>query len=403
MSSQREALLFLDMDKGKAPQLDEQRALVRKDEALRAGWFQYQALQALALESAPQPSERMVQAVLAQCRRDHVSRQLSQLTGGDDLAREILLGKVPQSRGPAAWILGLLLLGASGLGWSLYRSGWLGTLFPSMGQPATAPSAAATASSGPLGADAVPFEFPVQTPPVEAALSQPVDDASNPDADDVHGESPASRQARRLLQEHLHEAETREQAPDADSEASNKDSETQASPADTDSNSDAESDEAPGPAAAAPSPKPAVLLADLKLPVQSAPLISPKAVPTPVLAQAAAGQRLSPSAASGAIQPSLTLSSDSLSSANGLTATASGPQGPLDVALGMPGRTDIDVRLFGPDGKSTRTLAAGAFGPGTVHFLLNAADDQGQALAPGTYYLRVMTPWFSRVEPIQIH
>ena len=148
-----------------------------------------------------------------------------------------------------------------------------------------------------------------------------------------------------------------------------------------------------------------------------APLIAAAAAPmaTPVVAALAApapsGTGLSATAqasASPAIQPGLTLSSDSLiatAGAAGLTpsAQASGPGGPLDVALSMPDRDDIDVRLFGPDGKSTRTLAAGPFGPGRVHFLLNAANDQGQALAPGTYYLRVMTPWFSRVEPIQIH
>lgn len=352
MSSLSEALLFLDLDKGKDPLLEEQRGALTSDPRLRPGWLRYQALQALALETAPAPSEKMLRAVMTQCRRDGVRRHLSAITGGDELAREILLGKGPKNRGLAAWILGLLLLGALGLGWIVFQDGREG-----MGPAAHSPEAATGSfSSGPGGP--VPFEFPVQTPPAEAALAGPVDDASASDADDVHDEPPAARQASRLLSDHLHEAEAREQGSDSDADALTVGE--------------------PG-SAAAPRPRP-----------------TETARPAPPPAPA--------------LQAGLTLSSDTLlasasTGAAGLTPSAAGQAqtGPLDITVDMPRRHDIDVRLFTLTGKPARVLASGAFGPGAVHLLLDAKDDTGVALAPGTYYLRVMTPWFSRVEPIQIH
>jgi hypothetical protein len=351
MSALSDALLFLDLDKGKDPVLEEQRGALTSDPRLRPGWLRYQALQALALETAPAPSEKMLRAVMTQCRRDGVRQHLSAITGGDELAREILLGKGPKSRGKAAWILGLLLLGALGLGWVVFQDGR-----PGLGLAMRGPEAAtAPFLSGPSGT--VPFEFPVQTPPAEAALAGPVDDASASDADDVHDEPPAARQASRLLSDHLHEAEAREQGSDADTDA----------PA-----------FAPAPAAT----------------MKPAPTATPRPAPTPV----------------PALQAGLTLSSDTLlasasSGAAGLTPSAAGQDqnGPLDITVDMPSRHEIDVRLFTLTGKPARILASGAFGPGAVHLLLDAKDDTGTALAPGTYYLRVMTPWFSRVEPIQIH
>jgi hypothetical protein len=347
MSAVSEALLFLDLDKGKDPMLEAQRGALGGDKNLRSGWLRYQALRALALETAPAPNEKMLRAVLTQCRRDSVRRHLSAIAGGDELAREILLGKGPKSRGLGAWVLGLLLLGALGLGWFVYQNGRPGMGSGSATQsPEAAPAALSSGPSGP-----VPFEFPVQTPPAEAALAGPVDDASASDADDVHDEPAAARQASRLLSDHLHEAEARDEA------------------------SDQGSDDAATNEASAPEPGPAAA-----------------AVPAP------------------ALQPGLTLSSDTLlasasTAAAGLTPSAAGPAqpGPLDITVDMPQRREIDVRLFTLTGKPARVLAAGAFGPGAVQLLLDADDDSGTALAPGTYYLRVMTPWFSRVEPIQIH
>src|ERR1700722_4045685 len=85
---------------------------------------------------------------------------------------------------------------------------------PATHGPETVTASFPSGASGP-----VPFEFPVQTPPAEAALAGPVDDASASDADDVHDEPPAARQASRLLSDHLHEAEAREQGSDTDTDA----------------------------------------------------------------------------------------------------------------------------------------------------------------------------------------
>jgi len=370
MSALSEALLFLDLDKGKDPLLEERRGALISDPRLRPGWLRYQALQALALETAPAPNEKMLRAVMTQCRREGVRRHLSAIAGGDELAREILLDTGPKSRGLAAWILGLLLLGALGLGWIVFQGGRAG-----MGLDTHSPEAStALFTGGPSGP--VPFEFPVQSPPAEAALAGPVDDASASDADDVHDEPPAARQASRLLSDHLHEAEAREQGPDRDAPAAGAEASGtgQGSGADTNAHTVAKPRRA-----AAIKPKPTAMA---------------RPAPSPI----------------PALQAGLTLSSDTLlpsasSGAAGLTPSAAGQAqaGPLDITVDMPRRHDIDVRLFTLAGKPARILASGAFGPGAVHLLLDAKDDTGTALAPGTYYLRVMTPWFSRVEPIQIH
>ena len=72
------------------------------------------------------------------------------------------------------------------------------------------------------------------------------------------------------------------------------------------------------------------------------------------------------------------------------------------ITVSMPERRDVDLRLFDMKGRPVRKLAEGLFGPGEARFPFDANDDAGQALKPATYYLRVMTPWFSRVEPIEI-
>lgn len=427
MSTLREALLFLDLDKGKGPSLEEQGRRLRSDPHLRSGWSQYQALRALSFETAPAPDEKMVQSVLSQCRREAVGRQLSQIAGGDEAAREILLGK--GSRGLAPWMLGLLLAGALGLGWTVFHGeGPAGHTDSPL-----SPSADAGSLLSPQ-TDAVPFEFPVQTPP-EAALSAPPGEAPNADgaddsddADDVHTEAPAERQASRLLREHLHEAEARDQEPAEPSPVAAAAPELKAPVA---------VDAFPAMAALAPPlalPSPTSAVA----PAAALPVPSPLPAVRPVGVKKAAARRAprtrswsaavkkTAAAKAGPVVPAsarevrvrtlgppvpagLTLSADTLAAApeaSPRTPTDANTQtneSGLDVVVGMPERRDIDVRFFSPSGKAARVLAVGSYGPGTVHFLLDSKDDHDRTLAPGTYYLRVMTPWFSRVEPIQIH
>jgi hypothetical protein len=423
VSDLNDALLYFDLDKGPdapGPLFEEPRRLIEGDPRLRAGWFQFQALRALALEMNPEPGERMLRAVLMQCRRERVGRQLAQATGTEDEARAILLGRVPEGRSFPAWILGLLLVGALGLGWMAFRENWLGT-------PAgdAAAGSAPNAPSAAVNGENLPFEFPVRTPPADAALSAPADESgpAASDADDTHTEVPAARQARMILREHLHEAQARVEAEQAAADGA-----------------------APAPSQAAAMAAPAFTSAPLptalSTPVptavvrpkarsrayarrsrvrRSVPVVRPMATPVPqvqatsVPVQAAAPTQtppqpgLSPTSGPSGAQTSaaapLSPSAEILDIPAGLTLssrTLTRDNASLDIGVGFPERRDIDIRLFDGTGRSVRVLAAGAFGPGAQHFPMDARNDGGQTLAPGTYYLRVMTPWFVRVEPIQI-
>ncbi len=403
MSDLSEALLYLDLDKGPdapGPLFEEPRRLLERDPRLRAGWFQYQALRALALEASPEPGERMLRAVLLQCRRERVDQQLARATGADEEARAILLGRVPENRNFPGWILGLLLLGTIGLGWMAFRGNWLSAPSgDSAGQaPATSPALAA-------GGEPVPFEFPVRRAPADAALAAPSDEsaAAESDADDTHNEVPAARQARMILREHLHEAQARQMQEEAAAEGPL--AAAQATP--------------PADPWAAPSPAPTPLPSPVPAPTarpkplqkprarkaksqpvrpaalarkQPLPTALPSTPPPPMPAQSAQASAATASAAILDLPAGLTLSSRTLTRDNGS----------MDISVGFPERRDIDLRLFDGTGKSVRVVAVGAFGPGIQHFPMDARSDAGQALDPGTYYLRVMTPWFLRVEPIQI-
>jgi hypothetical protein len=72
------------------------------------------------------------------------------------------------------------------------------------------------------------------------------------------------------------------------------------------------------------------------------------------------------------------------------------------VKLSLPQRGEIDLRLFDQRGRLVRPWLSGTLGPGMIVESFKAEDGQERALTPGTYYLRVMTPWFSRVEPIDV-
>jgi len=430
VSDPRDALLFLELDKGgdaPGPLFEEPRRMLERDPRLRAGWQQYQALKALALEASPEPSEKMLRAVLLQCRRERVGRQLARATGDDELARSILLGKAPGGRSFPGWLKGLLAFAALAMGAMAVWGYWLGL---DRKAPGNAPPAPALTTGK---EEAVPFEFPLQTP-ADAALSQPSkadqgNDAQS-DADDTHSEPAAARQARRILREHLHEAVARERSDEGDNTA--QDDTPTPPPTPTPLVRRALVAQPVGLPASTPRPWPtaypalmnagaaqAMGLAPVQAPLPApalapvqAPLPAPALAPTQVAAPAptrvatpwaaptaapaspTAGPGPAPAGNLDAIQGSpagLTLSSGSLT-----------VDGSLDITLGLPERKDIDLRLFDMEGHSVRLLAQGAFGPGIQHFPLDARGDTGGALAPGNYYLRVMTPWFSRVEPIAI-
>jgi hypothetical protein len=63
---------------------------------------------------------------------------------------------------------------------------------------------------------------------------------------------------------------------------------------------------------------------------------------------------------------------------------------------------EVEIRVFDVNGKSVKLLADGNFGPGSVNFRFGGIAEDGSVLPAGTYYARVMTRWFSRVEPLEI-
>jgi hypothetical protein len=428
-----DALLFLDLDRqGDQDQgtlFDEPRRRLSRDPSLRGGWAQYQALRALAWECAPEPGERMIRHALQQTRRERVQGQLARTTGSDDLAREILLGRVKQRAGVPAWIWLLLLVASLGFGAMAWHQGLIGP-DPSGGGPA---------AKG--GDDAVSFEFPAQTEPAQAALSAPagVSGAGAAEAagsEDVKHEDDASRQARRLLREELHRAELRDNPPPKAAAAAQAPPVAQAQrppaqrppaarPAGPNYGQTTALQAAlmappPDPAAQAqvrPQARPTAAPAQVRnaapataqvRPTTAAPIATPTRVapPAPVLAPAAAPA--APAAASGPAP-----------AAAGLDASGAAPSadqagmvldsndivvgGRLRATLTLPDAKAVDLRLFDVSGKPVRAIADGPAGPGTVIYTVDAKDDNGQPLGAGTYYLRVMTAWFSRVEPIQIH
>lgn len=202
-----DALLFLDLDKGvesAGPLFEEPRRRLQSDPRLRAGWSQYQALRALAIECAPEPGEKLIRQALAESRRERVKQQLSRAAGSEDLAREILLGRVRERRGlpAAAWLLALAL--GAGAAWLLLGPQIQALIDPSR-EARLLEAAGPLPTPPPADADnnALTFEFPAQTPPAQAALSAPQDDADGDDTEDVSREDAASRQARRLVRENL--------------------------------------------------------------------------------------------------------------------------------------------------------------------------------------------------------
>jgi hypothetical protein len=429
-----DALLFLDLDRqvdqDQGTLFDEPRRRLRGDPSLRAGWAQFQALRALAWECAPEPGERLVRQAVQQARRERVQGQLARTAGSDDLAREILLGRDRQRSGVPPWIW-LLLLGASlGFGALAWHQGLIGP------DQALSPAPAAK-----TGDDAVSFEFPAQTAPADAALSSPggLSAAAGADSEDVKHEDSASRQARQLLRQELQQAQARANPPapskappappfaasdlvvEPAAQSYGQTTALQAALlAPTPSDvvlAEARALQEPGPPArptSVPQAKPTAMPKAKPLSVpQARPTATPQPAPTatrvpaPVLAQPAATAAApsvsfaapspSPAAASSPAAPSPDQAGLSLDSSDVVVG------GRLRATLTLPEAKAVDLRLFDIGGKPVRTIADTVAGPGTVVYSVDAKDDNGQPLGAGTYYLRVMTAWFSRVEPIQIH
>jgi hypothetical protein len=374
VSDARDALLYFELDKGgesAGPLFDEPRRRLEGDAALRAGWQQFQALKALAWEAAPEPGERLIRQALSESRRERVRQQLARSTGSEDVAREILLGNVKEGRGLPAWAWALVLCGGLGAAWLLLGQQIKALLWP---EQSAALMAEAPAVATPAGQEApLNFEFSAATPPAQAALASPAGASS--DDSDVKHEDQASREARKLLREHLQ------------AQAEPKPVPTKAPAKPKPERRPPPSKPLPQPTVVPVKPEPTAVPTALPTAVPTAvPTAIPTAVPTPAPTSV-------PAVAKGPApdEASFSLSSPTVR-----------PGGSVLVELGLPQRKDADLRLFDQRGRPVKKLHSGDLGPGALELKLEARDENGQPLAPGTYYLRVMTNWFSRVEPVEV-
>jgi hypothetical protein len=399
MSDAREALLYFELDKGgesAGPLFDEPRRRLENDPALRAGWQQFQALKALAWESAPEPGERLLRQALAECRRERVRQQLARSTGSEDLAREILLGHVKESRGLPVWAWALVLAGGLGAAWLLLGPQIQALLWPERSAELMSAGAVSAPAAGPEAPLA--FEFPAQAAPAQAALAAPATEAA--DDSDVKKDGKASREARKLLREHLQSQAPPTPSTAAPEGAAPRSGQALESPVPKQRRPPPQKPAPVAPAVVAVKPKPsAIPTARPTLAPAAAATVRPTAKPTSV---PTAVPTVVPTAAPTAV-PTVAASGPAPAEASfSLSAPTVKPGGSLKVQLGLPERKEVDLRLFDQRGRPVAKLHSGDLGPGELSLPLPARDESGQALAPGTYYLRVMTAWFSRVEPVEV-
>ena len=147
-------------------------------------------------------------------------------------------------------------------------------------------------------------------------------------------------------------------------------------------------------------PLPTALPAAASAPAPPAQAQRPIPVPTSVRVEAdSVDFRSAPAAAADpstadVAPPSLSLSQSQLSVSSG-----SG----IDFLMSLPEDGQVEVRIFDASGRTVRLMADGRYGPGDVKLSFNGRDDGGQHPGtPGVYYARVMTRWFSRVEPLDL-
>lgn len=371
----RDSQQLFDMDKGGeglGPLFEEPRRRLQDEPAFRQAWAQYQAVKALAWEAAPDLDERLVRQGMQASRRQEVERRLARATGSQDAARELLLKPEGTRSGLPAWVAFLLLVGAVGLGWLAFG--------PDLNQKVQIPPPLPT----PVADAALAFEFPAN------GLTGTVDaEAGLPPSDETHGNDEVTRQARRLVNDNLRAAE----APKAAAVIEPKPKAPKPStphPAPT--------KPVPRPTATQAQPTPApteILIGEVEAPVtlgpvpgSSLPTLSPTPVPpktTTADAPTSAGPARFQAMEGNATEASLTLNS---------------AQFPAQATLSLPEAGSVDLRLFDMRGRLVRRYAEGDQPAGRWRVDLSPVDDQGRALAPGNYYLRAITRWFSKVEAI---
>ena len=394
----RDSLLLVDLDKGGeqlGPLFEEPRRRLQDDAKFRAAWTQYQGLRALAWEAAPELDERLVRQGLQASRRQEVERRLARATGSQDAARELLLKPGAGKRsGLPVWAAFLLLVGALGLGWLAFG--------PSSPAPAPANSFPVSTPVAANADSAMAFEFPVQTPPRDAAL----DLGTPPASDETRAENADAREARRLVRENL-QAAAQGPAPTIVPTPRPKPTHkavAHAAPTKPVPKATATSVATATPAPSTPTkavgaasvvavavasaPTPAATLAPTAAPTEGPAIISFTPEPSPRPTAAAAPSKASnPRLMDGAVTEA--------------SLFVSAAQFPAYAVLNLPSSGPVDLRLFDMRGRLVQRYGEGELGAGRWRYDLPAVDEHGQTLPKGSYYLRVITHWFSKVEALE--
>lgn len=77
-------------------------------------------------------------------------------------------------------------------------------------------------------------------------------------------------------------------------------------------------------------------------------------------------------------------------------------QGRALFKLYFPENSPLEIRVFDATGKSVKLLTEGKSGPGNLALQFEGLGEDGRPLLPGSYFARVMTRWFSRVETLEL-
>jgi FlgD Ig-like domain len=180
------------------------------------------------------------------------------------------------------------------------------------------------------------FEFPVSNSPAQAAL-----DSTQPAPhDETHSDDASNRQARRLVNQNLRDAaQTRPRATPTER------------------------------------PEPTQVPTATALPTVAATAVPPTLVPA-----VAASQATNQDAGASFI-----LSSERF---------------PASATITLPESGSVDLRLFDMRGRLVHRYLDGNHAAGTWQVDLPATDEENRSLPQGSYYLRVITRWFSKVEAL---
>lgn len=378
-----EAAQFLDLEQPKnalGPLFDTAKTHLAECPECRRRWLEIQAIKALALEASIQPEGRLQRRALQLARKADVEERLNSEAGPDG-ARQILLEKRSAASRPSFMPLLLAMLLLAGLAGLYVYS-----------QKRNAPEA-------PAAKGALPFEFQDALPESASALSPTATAMSTPalSEEDRAQDQELDNEARRLLLAHLNKEGRSEPTP-----IPAEDKRLPSVPAPTrpvpHSLPTARPTSIP---TRAPRPEPTLAPTPLPTPRPTpVPTAAPTAAPAPQpAAQAAAKAERDESTvdlnktAADSIPAGLQVSRNRFRAASGESA---------DLLLSLPEAGAVEIRVFDVSGKSVKLVADGIYGPGSVSFKFSGRGEDGEALAPGSYYARVMTRWFSRVEALEI-